>query len=102
MIIVLTASERPPALGVRAGGQGRIRAVRLPGEDKGAQVEVVHRAVGPADQAEGLAAVVAIEADPGAVGLGAEPGGTARCRPRSAPGRWRSRRCRGQTWRWPR
>ena len=44
---------------------------------------MIHRAVGAADQAEGLAGVVAVQAGPGAVGLGTELGGAAPARRRA-------------------
>ena len=44
---------------------------------------MIHRAVGAADQAEGLAGVVAVQAGPGTVGLGTELGGAAPARRRA-------------------
>ena len=44
---------------------------------------MIHRAVGAADQAEGLARVVAVQAGPGTVGLGTELGGAAPARRRA-------------------
>ena len=44
---------------------------------------MIHRAVGAADQAEGLAGVIAVQAGPGTVGLGTELGGAAPARRRA-------------------
>ena len=62
-----------PAGRVHATGHDGGRRVRLAGEHEGAQVEVGDDARLVADDAQRLAAVVAVQPDPGPVRLGGEP-----------------------------